>query len=116
MMRKLFFCLLFSVNIVFAQDINVSGKTLYAEIKSKNETEFLSGVRYVMGVVDTLDYLGLICVPQDVNTIRLVGLVDRYYSNNQDQLNKPASGVLLNKIFIKEFKCDANNSGVIPSS
>lgn len=115
-MRKLFFCLLFSVNIVFAQDINVSGKTLYAEIKSKNETEFLSGVRYIMGVVDTLDYLGLICVPQDVNTIRLVGLVDRYYSNNEDQLNKPASGVLLNKIFIKEFQCDVNNSVVIPSS
>lgn len=115
-MRKLFFCLLFSVNIAFAQDINVSGKTLYAEIKSKNETEFLSGVRYIMGVVDVLDYLGLICVPQDVNTIHLVGLVDRYYSNNQDQLNKPASGVLLNQIFIKEFQCDVNNSVVIPSS
>ena len=115
-MRKLFFCLLFSVNIAFAQDINVSGKTLYAEIKSKNETEFLSGVRYIMGVVDALDYLGLICVPQDVNTIKLVGLVDRYYSNNQDQLNKPASGVLLHEIFIKEFQCEVNNSDAISSS
>lgn len=114
-MKKLFFCLLLSVNIVFAQDISVSGKTLYAELKSKNETEFLSGVRYIMGVVDALDYLGLICVPQDVNTIRLVGLVDRYYSNNQEQLNKPASGILLNEIFIKEFQCDVNNKDVIPS-
>jgi hypothetical protein len=115
-MRKVFFCLLFSVNIAFAQDINVSGNILYSEIKSKNETEFLSGVRYIMGVVDALDYLGLICVPQDVNTIKLVGLVDRYYSNNQDQLNKPASGVLLHEIFIKEFQCGVNNSDAIPSS